>query len=249
MLVDVTFQAVPAPPSTTSWAVNVTAYLRVTGGVQKGRLSASVADVQYGADFTLLPSNPAHGDELSVVSLTFIVEQPQLWWPVGYGQPALYSLNVTWQGATEAVSMQRRVGFRTIRVVREPTPPDVGLSMYFEVNGVAVWAKGSNLIPFDSFPSRVTAANITRVLQSALLSHQNIVRIWGGGQYQADAVYDFADEHGLLLWTEFAFACAMYPVTRPFLDDVREEVSQVVRRLTSHPSLAIFGGNNENVSH
>ena len=245
VMVDATFQAVPVSTSTT-WAVNVTAYMRVTGGPQKGRLIASVAGTEHSGSFTVSPSNPAEGDELSVVSLMFKVEQPQLWWPVGYGEPALYSFNLTWQGATETVSLQRRVGFRTIRLVREPTPVDAGLSMFFEVNGVAVWAKGSNLIPFDSFHPRVTAANITRVLHSALLSHQNVIRIWGGGLYQSDLVYDYADEHGLMLWTEFAFACAMYPVDRPFLDNVREEVSQVVRRLTSHPSLAIFGGNNEN---
>ena len=246
VLVDVTFQAVPAPASLTTWAVNVTAYLRVAGGALKGRLTASLAEMEHSGSFTVSRSNPSNGDELSVVSLTFDVEQPRLWWPVGYGKPALYPLNVTWEGASDAHSLQRRVGFRVIRVVREPTPPDAGLSMYFEVNDVPVWAKGSNLIPFDSFHPRVTAVNITRVLQSALLSHQNIIRIWGGGLYQADEVYDFADEHGLLLWTEFAFACAMYPVDRPFLDDVREEVSQVIRRLTSHPSLGIFGGNNEN---
>ena len=246
VLVDVTFQAVPTASSSSTWAVNVTTYLRVAARAQHGRLTVSVAGVQHSADFTVAPSDPAEGDALSVVSLTFEVRQPQLWWPVGYGQPALYDLNVTWQGATECASVQRRVGFRTIRVVREPTPPDVGLTMYFEVNGVAVWAKGSNLVPFDSFHPRVTAANITRVLASALRSHQNIVRIWGGGLYQADAVYDWADEHGLMLWTEFTFACAMYPVDRPFLDDVREEVSQVVRRLTGHASVAIFGGNNEN---
>lgn len=74
----------------------------------------------------------------------------------------------------------------------------------------------------------------------------DVIDCLGGGVYQSDLVYDFADSHGLLLWTEFPFACEMVPVSSSFLTNIREEVSQQVRRLGSHPSVVIFGGNNEN---
>lgn len=32
--------------------------------------------------------------------------------------------------------------------------------MYFEVNGIPIFSKGSNLIPFDAFESRVTDKQI-----------------------------------------------------------------------------------------
>ena len=165
--------------------------------------------------------------------------------------------------------------------------------MFFEVNYIPIFAKGSNLVPFDAFHPRVTVANITRMLDAAVASHQNIIRIvgshthththratctalsccalsssssslpfpppdcyspslsspplqWGGGIFQDDAVYDYADAHGILLWQEFLFACGFYSVDDFFLRSVREEVTQAVRRLASHASLAIFGGNNEN---
>jgi beta-mannosidase len=38
----------------------------------------------------------------------------------------------------------------------------------------------------------------------------------------------------------------MYPVDAPYLDSVRTEVTQTVRRLQHHTSIALWAGNNEN---
>ena len=249
LLVDATFIAKQV--SDTDWMVNVTAYLRVApqpgGSSLNTTVTVMVAGATASANAQLPASVPINGDDLSVVSVLTLVPSPSLWWPVGYGNATLYPLTVSVQSTRDSNSLARSVGFRTIRVVREQTPADQpGLSMFFEVNGLPVFAKGSNLVPFDSFHPRITAANITRMMDSALASHQNIIRVWGGGIYQDELVYDYADQHGILIWQEFLFACAMYPVDDWFLRNVREEVSQAVRRLSSHASLAIFGGNNEN---
>ena len=68
----------------------------------------------------------------------------------------------------------------------------------------------------------------------------------GGGRYQRDAFYDMADRMGLLIWQELVFACAMYPTNAAFLAAVSVEVQQQVARLAHHPSIVIWGGNNEN---
>ena len=250
VLQDATFIAKQVGQSS-DWQVNVTAYLRVApqpdGSPLRGDISIHVGSMTVNVTVDLPSSDPLNGDDLHVISLLATVHNPSLWWPVGYGNASLYPLNVRYYGARESDLITRAVGFRTIRVVREQIPADQpGRSMYFEVNGVPVYAKGSNLVPFDSFHSRITATNITRMLDSALASHQNIIRVWGGGIYQDELVYDYADRHGILIWQEFLFACAMYPADDGFLRNVREEVSQAVRRLSWHASLAIFGGNNEN---
>lgn len=48
-----------------------------------------------------------------------------------------------------------------------------------------------------------------------------MLRIWGGGLYQDDALYDLADEMGILIWQEAMFACAQYPRDEDFLKNVR----------------------------
>ena len=49
----------------------------------------------------------------------------------------------------------------------------------------------------------------------------------------------------MLVWQELMFACAAYPRDEPFVAEAREEARQQVLRLNAHPSLALWGGNNE----
>ena len=41
-----------------------------------------------------------------------------------------------------------------------------------------IYAKGSNFIPMDAFVTRPTQDSTRRLLQSALDSNQNMIRIW-----------------------------------------------------------------------
>lgn len=42
------------------------------------------------------------------------------------------------------------------------------------------------------------------------------------------------------------FSCACYPADKEYLENVREEVKYQVRRLSRHPSIILWCGNNEN---
>lgn len=184
---------------------------------------------------------------LSAVEIWLYVQAPQLWYCVGYGTPYLYQLSLTYiDNNNNQQSFSKSIGFRTIELVREPVPDNSGLSFYFSLNSIPVFVKGANMIPFDSFHSRVTQRNISDILQALYTANGNLIRVWGGGLYQQDYLYELADQLGILIWQEFTFACAMYPRDDTFLNNVRIEVAQQVRRLAYHASMTVFGGNNEN---
>jgi beta-mannosidase len=113
------------------------------------------------------------------------------------------------------------------------------------VNGRDLTMMGANWIPADAIPSRITEETVRDLLESAVAANYNMIRIWGGGQYEPDYFYDLCDEMGLLIWHDFMFACMSYPSDRAFLKDVRTEITQQVRRLAHHASIALWCGDNE----
>lgn len=175
----------------------------------------------------------------------FVVEQPQLWWPNGYGAQPLYELNVTASVNGEIVDEHRaRFGVRRLELRREKDAG--GESFVFCLNNVPVFCKGANWIPADSFVPRVSDEKYRALLTMARDAHTNMLRIWGGGIYEQKIFYDLCDELGILVWQDFMFACGGYPDYPEFADDVRHEVATVIQQLRNHPCLVLWCGNNEN---
>ncbi|XP_042909002.1 beta-mannosidase isoform X1 [Parasteatoda tepidariorum] len=170
----------------------------------------------------------------------------KLWWPNELGGQNLYSLNVYFSSVKENASKSIQIGFRSIELIQEPVANSSGLSFYFRVNGVPFFAKGSNWIPADSFLERITHEYVEDLLQSAKDAHMNMLRVWGGGIYETDHFYETADRLGILIWQDFMFACSLYPTDDDFIASVSTEITQQVRRLQHHASIAVWAGNNEN---
>ncbi|MDE1150562.1 MAG: glycoside hydrolase family 2 protein [Azospirillaceae bacterium] len=178
------------------------------------------------------------------VSLPIRIEHPRLWYPVGYGAPDLYTFHATVADGNDVVAkVERRTGLRNVELRR--TPDQWGKSFEFVVNGIPVFAKGANLIPFDAFPSRVPVESVRAMLQSARDANMNMLRMWGGGHYQSDAFYDMADEMGLMVWQDFMFGGAITPYDVAFRENSRQEAVEQVKRLRDHPSIVLWCGNNE----
>ncbi len=175
-----------------------------------------------------------------------VVSDPQLWWPNGMGNQPLYEVEVTLYDARGARldTAARSIGLRTLRLVRESDR--WGESFYFEVNGKAFFSKGANWIPADVFVTRTDASLYEHLIRSAAEAHMNMLRVWGGGIYEEDLFYDLCDRYGLCVWQDFMFACGAYPAyDEDFMENVRLEAEDNVRRLRHHPSLALWCGNNE----
>jgi beta-mannosidase len=188
----------------------------------------------------------APGDE---VKLRVPIAQPQLWWPNGYGRQPLYQVEIRldYSGSPAEAPLDQRtypLGLRTIEL--RQSEDQWGRSFVFVVNGVPVFVKGSNWIPADSFPTRISDKHLDGLIRAAAETHQNMLRVWGGGFYEEERFYDLCDRYGILVWQEFIFSCSIYPLDDPaYLENVRQEVVQNVRRLRHRASLALWCGNNE----
>ncbi|OQV25827.1 Beta-mannosidase [Hypsibius exemplaris] len=229
-----------------AWAIKLQIYLRATDKTQRVAITTKIPELG-------LSQQEGVALESGASNVTFVYKIPsrvKKWWPNGYGGQKLYDLTVTVQGRFDPNEESKtvKVGFRTVELVQEPLPGGnvSGLSFYFRVNGVSIWAKGSNWIPAHSFQSSVTEDYVRWLLESTTAANMNMLRVWGGGYYETDFFYQTCDELGILIWQDFMFACAMYPTTEQFLATVREEVRSNVLRLQHHPSIVLWSANNEN---
>jgi beta-mannosidase len=184
--------------------------------------------------------------EVNVNTLThsFAIDNPSLWFPVGYGLPALYNLSLQlYEGKILLDEKHSKVGIRTIELQLKDDDKN---TFRFTVNGRSIFARGADWIPSDLFIPRTTNEKYRQLLESAKSGNMNMIRIWGGGFYENDIFYDLCDELGLLVWQDFMFACAAYPEYPEFIDNISNEFRQNIKRLQNHPSLALWCGNNEN---
>ena len=204
--------------------------------------------VQYAAPGakspTTLKSTVALHSGRNVLDIPIEIREPQLWYPAGYGDQPLYafSTHVSISGK-EADSRATKTGLRSIVLDRHPD--QWGRSFQLLVNGIPVFAKGADVIPFDSFPNRVTTADYRRILQSARDANMNMIRHWGGGYYETDEFYQICDELGIMVWQDFMFGNDWQPGTYAFKLTIEAEAEDQVRRLRNHPSIVVWCGNNE----
>ena len=180
---------------------------------------------------------------LNRVAIPLTVAAPQRWQPAGYGAQPLYTVATTLlvDGAASE-QRARRIGLRTVSLDRRDG------AFAFVVNGNRVFAKGANLIPFDSFPARVEAAEMQGLLTAARDANMNMIRVWGGGYYLDDDFYEMADRLGLMIWQDFMFGGSVTPPEAAFRENVRIEADEQVARLGDHPSIVLWAGNNEVLS-
>jgi beta-mannosidase len=174
-------------------------------------------------------------------SVVVRVPGAELWWPTGHGAQPLYEVSVSVRGLP-AAAWQGRVGFRTVEI--DTSPDEHGNRFVVRVNGEDVLVRGVNWIPDHAFLTEMTRERYARRLTDAVEANVNLIRIWGGGIYESDDFYELADEQGLLVWQDFLFACAAYSEDEWLAKEVEAEAREQITRLSQHPSLVIWNGNN-----
>ncbi len=178
-------------------------------------------------------------------SIGITVINPKIWWPNGQGEQNLYDLSIHIVDDSGKIldEKNKKVGIRKIELQLKEKDKQV---FCFRVNGRPIYIKGMDWIPSDSFLPRVNQKKYAKLLTYARDANANMLRVWGGGIYEADEFYNLCDRLGLLVWQDFMFACEVYPEYKEFVRTISEEVTQNVERLRNHPCIAIWCGNNEN---
>ncbi|EJD54587.1 glycoside hydrolase family 2 protein [Auricularia subglabra TFB-10046 SS5] len=231
--------------------VDVSADLKATIGI-----TAVATDGAKKAAVTVKDPSGAtiHSSEVTLdgkntASLSFIPDasKVQLWWPAGYGKQPIYSSEIRLLDAIGKVLDTRtdKFGIRRVEIIQEELVGQEGRSFTFEINNVRIFAGGSNWIPTDTLLTTVTAERYRDLLQLAAAGNQNMIRIWGGGIYEPDVLFDTCDELGIMVWMDFLFADGQYPAYDEYLALVKADVEQNIARIRHHPSLVFFAGNNE----
>ena len=181
----------------------------------------------------------------TTLTVDFDINYPFIWWTHDLGKPNLYELEITLTYKdSEIDSIQTKFGIRDIQLIRNTDK--WGETFYFTLNGIPIFAKGANWVPIDSFIPRGKKIGLYKQnIENAIAANMNMIRVWGGGIYEDDLFYELCDKLGILVWQDFPFACAIYPIHEEFIDNVRKEAIQNIKRLRNHPSLALWCGNNE----
>ena len=223
------------------------------------RANEHEAEVAYKFSFTTPDADPARysvralldGKEVSLHHARFVnggdsftVQSPRLWWPRGYGRAELY--DITFELLRDGVvadSKTQKLGIRQIEIEHKMAPGDEG-AFLVRVNGEKVFLNGSNWVPLDAFHSRDNE-RLERAVQLFSDANCNILRLWGGNVYESDRLFELCDENGILVWHDFAMACAIYPQDDAFQDVIAQEAAQVIRRVRNHPCLLLWSGDNE----
>ncbi|MGM7671604.1 glycoside hydrolase family 2 protein [Microbacterium sp. A93] len=170
------------------------------------------------------------------------VADADLWWPRSHGAQPLYDLAVRLVGLDE---WTRRIGFRTVRV--DIAPDEHGTPYAVYVNEQLVHIRGANWIPDHAFLTEIDGDRYARRIADATEANMNLLRIWGGGIYESEEFYTICDEQGVLVQQDFLLACAAYAEEEWLADEIEAEARESIARLSAHPSLAIWNGNNENI--
>lgn len=184
------------------------------------------------------------------------LEEPQLWWPHDQGAQPLYRFEASLLDEEGKVLDQRqqRIGFRRVRLVMHPTAWDEPSvfpksrshpPITIEINGRAIFAKGSNWVNPEIFPGVCNAETYRPLLKLARDAHMNLLRCWGGAPMQKESFFDLCDELGLLVWQEFPLACNLYPDDPNYLDVLDQESRAMISRGRRHASLVMWCGGNE----
>ncbi len=174
------------------------------------------------------------------------IENPKLWYPVGYGGQPMYDYSfVLKKDGQAADSYEGSFAIREAVVCEDPIG-EGRLDCRAQVNGKRIFLKGSNWVPLSPLVGAIDDTQYEKLIKLAVAGNFNVLRVWGGGIYEKEDFYRLCDEYGILVWQDFMFACSVVPDDIDSLArNVTREAVYQVKRLANHPCILCFNAGNE----
>lgn len=183
--------------------------------------------------------------ESSQPDFSFELKDVLFWWCHDLGNPHLYQVIVELVEGEEIIDQYIfEYGVRSLKV---RTKDEEGNSVFQMVlNGIPIMSRGANWVPVDSMLGSVSDNRYRKLIQMAKEGNMNTLSLWGGGIYEKDIFYQLCDQHGILVWQYFMFACGEYPdYDEEFMSNVQKEIKKAVVRLRNYSCIALWVGNVE----
>lgn len=219
--------------------------VRILQRHDEGKVFVTVsAETSLPADVAITFTSPC-GEVITLANgVETGIENPQLWWPNGYGEHPLYLLTVDCLLGEKVVDTNvKKIGLRTLYVSREED--EWGEEFCYKVNGVKIFAMGADYIPEDNILARLNRERSEKLLKDCIFANFNSIRVWGGGFYPDDYFFELCDELGIIVFMDLMFACTAYPSDEEFYANVRAELKDNLRRIRHHACIGLISGNNE----
>lgn len=171
----------------------------------------------------------------------FLVKQPKLWWPNGYGDPHLYTCTLQIEEDGE-LSDQKEVNFGIRKYEYQYVRNNAGWPvLQFFINGQRIFLKGGNW-GMSEYLLRSQGEEYETKIKLHKDMNYNMIRLWTG-TVTDDAFYDYCDQYGILVWDDFWLYVAYNDVAND--EDFIANALDKVKRLRNHASIAIWCGANE----
>lgn len=222
-----------------------------TATPQSGIVKGTIGAIAFQQQVSLAPN------ERKAIAFTpeshpvLSIDSPKLWWPNGYGDPDLYTLNLAVQMKDASISDSKTLSFG----IREVTYDTSGVpsNLKIQVNGVPIFCRGGNWMSPDLF-MRFDAVKADINARFHKEMGFTMIRFWKG-QVPFRQAFEANDRYGILTWCEWnGLGGESYTEHNMWgYGGIRnpesiEGLRDMLKRVRKHPSVVIHVGNNEQPS-
>lgn len=207
-----------------------------TSAAVTGTLNADIdGTIQFQATTVTVPANGSATGAFPTLTIT----NPRLWWPNGYGDPNLYTCNISFTPSGGTVSDTTTFAFGVRQFSYSTTN-----SLTISCNGKRILVKGGNW-GMDDGMKRWDLHKTENKVRYHREMNFNMLRDWLG-MTDNEPFYQFCDRYGIMVWSDFWQAYG--PSDGPEPNDItlfENNLLDKILRTRNHPSIAIWCSRNE----